>query len=159
MQTLKHTKNSPYRYIISCIGTPIENLAKWVEYHLQLLSRQHKAYIKDTTHFPNYLEDLNISKGPFNADSVILVTRDIANFFPSCDTQKCLQAVQTLPDAREIRSPSTECILEDLKITMSSSSTEFHSRFFTQLDGATIGSSDSGSVTDTFGAMYIDNIF
>ena len=73
-------RNWPYRHIISRIGTPIENLAKWVEYHLKLLSRQHKAYIKDTTHFLNYLEDLNISKGPFNADSVLLVTRDIANF-------------------------------------------------------------------------------
>ena len=153
-----HKRNWPYRYIISCIGTPIENLAKWVEYHLKLLSRQHKAYIKDTTHFLNYLEDVNISKGPFNADSVLLVTRDIANFYPSCDTQKCLQAVQTLLDAREIRSPSTECILEALKITMSSNSTEFDSRFFTQIDGATIGSPDSGSVTDIFGAMYIDNI-
>ena len=43
---------------------------------------------------------------------------------------------------------------------MSSNSTEFDSRFFTQIDGATtcIGSPDSGSVTDIFGAMYIDNI-
>ena len=58
--------------MISCIGTTIENLAKWVEYHFKLLSRQHKAHIKDTLHFLNYLEDLNIWKGPFNAHSVLL---------------------------------------------------------------------------------------
>ena len=41
---------------------------------------------------------------------------------------------------------------------MSSNSTEFDSRFFTQIDGATIGSPDSGSVTDIFGAIYIDKV-
>ena len=41
---------------------------------------------------------------------------------------------------------------------MSSNSAEFDSRFFTQTDGATIGSLDSGSVTDIFRAIYIDNV-
>ena len=41
---------------------------------------------------------------------------------------------------------------------MSSNSAVFDSRFFTQIDGATIGSPDSGSVTDIFGAIYIDDV-
>ena len=41
---------------------------------------------------------------------------------------------------------------------MSCNSTEFYSRYFTQIDGATIGSPDSGSVTDIFGAIHIDKI-
>ena len=41
---------------------------------------------------------------------------------------------------------------------MSSNSTEFDSRCFTQIDGATIGSPDSGSVTDIFRAIHIDKI-
>ena len=56
------------------------------------------------------------------------------------------------------QNPSSECILETLEITMSSNSTEFDSRFFTQIDGATIGSPDSGSVTDIFGAIHIDKV-
>ena len=39
---------------------------------------------------------------------------------------------------------------------MSSNTTEFETRFFTQIDGATIGSPDSGSITDIFGAIHID---
>ena len=44
-------------------------------------------------------------------------------------------------------------------ITMTSSSTKFSNRFFTQIDGATTGSPDLGSVTDIFGAVYIDKKF
>ena len=69
-----------------------------------------------------------------------------------------MEAVRSLLDNREIQHPSTECILEALQITMSSNSTEFDSRCFTQIDGATIGSPDSGSVTDIFGAIHIDKI-
>ena len=59
-----HKRNWPYRYIISCNGTPIENLAKWVELQLKPLSRIHKAYIKDISHFLQYIEDLNTSEMP-----------------------------------------------------------------------------------------------
>ena len=39
---------------------------------------------------------------------------------------------------------------------MSSNSVKFIDRFFTQIGGATIGSPDSGSITDIFGAIHID---
>ena len=42
---------------------------------------------------------------------------------------------------------------------MTSNSTKFSNRFFTQIDGATIGSPDSGSITDIFGAVFIDKNF
>ena len=95
-------------------------------------------------------------RGPFEANSVLLVSRDIKDFYPSCNTEKCLEAVKILLDSREKQNPSSECIPEALEITMSSNSTEFDSRFFTQIDGATIGSPDS--VTDIFGAIHIDKV-
>ena len=88
-----------------------------------------------------------------------MICRDISNFYPSCDTKKCLEAVNKLLETRECNVPSTECILEAIEITMSSNSTTFNDRFSTQVDGATIGSSDSGSVTDIFGAIHIDKKF
>ena len=69
-------------------------LGKWVELKLKPPSRIHKAYIKDTSQFLQYIENLNTSKGPFDANSTLLITRDIANFYPSCDIEKCLQAVE-----------------------------------------------------------------
>ena len=51
-----------------------------------------------------------------------------------------------------------ECVLEALEITMSSNNGSFANNFFTQVNGATIGGPESASVTDIFGAVYIDPV-
>ena len=88
-----------------------------------------------------------------------MVCRDIKNYYPRCDTQKCLEVVQALLETREIQTPSKECILEAISMTMSSNSTKFNERFVTQIDGATIGSPDSGFITAIFSAIHIDKKF
>ena len=85
-----HKADWPHRYIISSIGTAIENLARWVEFHLKVLARQHPTYIQHTGRFLQYIEDLNEMRGPFEPNSVLLVSRDIKDFYPSCNTEKCL---------------------------------------------------------------------
>ena len=49
-----------------------------------------------------------------------------------------------------------ECIKEAVGITMSCNQCEFQGKFYTQIDGATIGGTDSASITDIFGARKID---
>ena len=147
-----HKETWPYRFIISCKGTSMENLARWNEYHLKYSSTKHKAYLKDTSHFLNYIEDLNAKHGPFEIDTTKLSPRDIKNFYTNCDTKKCLDSVEKALRAREEELPPTECILEAVKISMSSNMCEFLGRYFTQINGATIGGPDSGSITDLFGA-------
>ena len=83
-----------------------------------------------------------------------MVCWDISNFYPSWDTEKCLEAVKKLLETRECNVPSTEYILEAIEITMSSNLTRFNDRFFTQVDGATIGCPDSESITNIFGAIH-----
>ena len=51
-----------------------------------------------------------------------------------------------------------ECVLEALEITMSSNNGKFANNFFTQINGTTIGGPESASVTDIFGAIYIDSV-
>ena len=51
-----------------------------------------------------------------------------------------------------------ECVLEALEITMSSNNGSFAYNFFTQVNRATIGGPESASVTDIFGAVYIDPV-
>ena len=53
---------------------------------------------------------------------------------------------------------SLECVLEVLEITMSSNNGSFANNFFTQVNGALIGGPESASVTDIFGAVYIDPV-
>ena len=65
----------------------------------------------------------------------------------------CIQAV------RENSSPNMkECVCEALEITMSSNNGEIDNKYFTQIQGATIGGPDSASVTDIFGGRFIDTV-
>ena len=115
--------------------------------------------MKDTKHFLNFIEDLNENQDPFKKDEIIMVSRDIENFYPSCDKDKCIQAIKILLDTRTYQIPSKECIHEAVDITMSSNTAHFCNRYFMQIDGATIASPDSGSITDIYGAIHIDKKF
>ena len=151
-----HKDNHPYRYIMSANGTAIENLARWIEYYLKDLARKHPAYIKDTREFLSYLQNKNDSEAPFDKTKIWLVSRDIVNYYPSCSTDMCIESVDKLLDTREEDKPAKDCILDALRITMSSNNCEFVGRHFTQRDGATIGGPESASVTDIYGAVFID---
>ena len=148
-----------YRYIISCRESVIEKLGRWVEFQLKNLARKHQTYLKDIKHFLNFIEDLNQNQGPFKKDEIIMVSGDIGNFYPSCGKEKCIQTIKILIDTRTYQIPSKECILEAVDIKMSSNTAHFCNRYFTQIDGATIGSPDSGSITNIYGAIQIDKKF
>jgi hypothetical protein len=154
-----HKQNLPYRHIISGIGTATERLAIWTEYQLKKYACQHKAFLKNTTSFIKFIDDLNITIGPFDEQLSILTTRDIQNFYPSCTTNKCIEAISLILDTRAGDNLiDKDCILEAVKITMSCNNVEYHNRHFTQINGATIGGPNSASVTDIFGAIFIDKV-
>ena len=60
--------------------------------------------------------------------------------------------------SREFLEVPVECILEALKITMTSNNGEFLKRHFTLINGSTTGGPASASVTDIFGAVFIDPV-
>ena len=72
----------------------------------------------------------------------------------------CIEAVrEVVEDNQQLDlGVPVECVLEALEITMSSNNGKFANNFFTQINGATIGGPESASVTDIFGAIYIDPV-
>ena len=82
----------------------------------------------------------------------------INNFYLSCETRKCLSAVESVLPNRRFQRPSSDCVLEAIEIAMSLNSTQFDWTLFTQIDGATIGSLESGSITDIYGALHTDQV-
>ena len=66
---------------------------------------QHPTYVEDEGHFLQYIEDLNEMREPFEPNSVLLVSMDIKDFYPSCNTEKCFEAVKILLDSRENKTP------------------------------------------------------
>ena len=153
-----HKDNWPYRFIMSARNTATENLARWPEMQLKPYAMQHEAYISDTKSFLLHLVHLNEMRAPFRTK---LISWDIVNYYPNCNTQMCIEAVRRVLEtaqSREFLEVPVECILETLKITMTSNNGEFLKRHFTQINGATIGGPASASATDIFGAVFIDPV-
>ena len=86
--------------------------------------------------------------GNFKKQKLWFISRDIANFYPSCIMEVCLKAVGKLLDFRE-----RKCILDALAITLTSNTCKFMGRHFTQI---TFGGRKSARLTDIYGAVFID---
>ena len=81
---------------------------------------QHEAYIRNTKSFLLHLEHLSEMRAPFR---IKLISWDIVNYYPNCNTQMCIEAVRRVLEtaqSREFLDVPVECILEALKITMTS---------------------------------------
>ena len=109
--------------------------------------------------FLAHIEELNKNYAPF-PESTRLITWDIENYYPNCDTPMCIQAVkEAIVKWGENSSPNIkECVCEASEITMSSYNGEIDNKHFTQIQGATIGGPDSASITDIFGGRIIDTV-
>ena len=105
----------------------------------------HEAYIKDIKSFLLHLEHLNQTRAPFK-ERTRLISWDIINYYPNCSTELCLRAVKKILDDKAT----------SLSITMSSYNGQFQENLF--IEGATMGGLESASVTDIFGAVYIDEV-
>ena len=72
----------------------------------------------------------------------------------------CIEAVRKVVEENQQLDVGVlvECVLEALEINMSSNNGKVANNFFTQINGAAIGGSKLASVTDIFGAVYIDPV-
>ena len=108
-----------------------------------------------------YLEHLNLTRAPFR-EGTKLISWLVKDFHPNCNTEKCIEAVKKVLETNvneySLDSSLTECIKEALAIIMSSNNGTFNGKFFTQVNGATIGGPESASTTDIFGAIHIDTV-
>ena len=70
-----------------------QRLARWVEHHLQPFAQQHTSYIRDIQSFLKQLEYINETRAPLS-DTTKLISWDIVNFYPNCNTKMCIEAIK-----------------------------------------------------------------
>ena len=118
---------------MSSKGTATENLARWIEYRLKPFAQLHQAYIRDRKSFLLYLEEINRTRAPF-APKTRLISWDIKNYY---DTEMCIKAVEKVVAQcpEHVLEVPLDCILEALRITMSTNTEKFGNRFYTQING------------------------
>ena len=118
-----HKDSWPLWDIISCCGTAIENVAKWVEIHLGHLAKIHPTYIED---FLKRIEQINEKYALLPPTTLLrVISWDIENLYPSCDTEKVNEAARKRLEGRVSKFPPTEYVTEAVKIVMSSNNCEF----------------------------------
>ena len=127
-----HKERWPLRHIICCCRTAIENVAKWLEVHLRHLAKIHPTYTEDTCHFLEKIKALNEKYAPLPR-TTLLITCDIENFYPSCNTQKVIEAVKIRLEERKSKFPPTECIVEAISLVMSSNNCQFQDEHYMQM--------------------------
>ena len=85
----KRLYNVPGRPVISNSGYFTENIAAFLDYHLQPLSQGVRSYIKDTNDFLRKLRDL-----PDLPEDAIFCTIDVVGLYPNIPHEEGLEAMR-----------------------------------------------------------------
>ena len=112
----------------------IENIANFLDYHLQPLSKKVKSYIKDTNDFLKKVKNLH----PL-PDGAILCTIDVVALYPNIPHEDGLTALRKALDAREDQRVSTDSIMELAELALKNNYFQHDSRIFKQEQGTAIG--------------------
>jgi hypothetical protein len=140
-----HKPNIPVRLLTTGCNTAIENLCRFVEKHTYPLAESLPSRIKDTAHLLEIIDEINTSPLPEN---VHILSFDIVNMFPSISNAKGIMSVRRALNKRKNKSPSTQCIIEALEISLSCNNSVFNHQHLLQTDGTAMGAPNSCSYAD-----------
>ena len=126
-----HKPNNPIRLITSGNGTVVENLSVFTEYFLHPCVKKEPQILADTTALLKKVEDINHRFSPFPAGT-LLVSWDVISMYPSIDNEVGLSSCKAALNRREKLSPSTDCLLEAIKITLECNNSTFNNKHYHQ---------------------------
>ena len=120
-----HKPNNPIMVITSGNGTAVENLSLFTEYFLHPCFNKEPQILIDTTALLNKVIEINNKFSPFPAGT-LLVSWVVISMYPSIDNKVGVAACKEALDHREHTFPSTECLLEAIKITLECNNSIFY---------------------------------
>ena len=130
----KRLSNVPGRPVVSNCSYYTENIANFLDYHIQPLSKKVKSYIKDTNDFLRKISNL-----PPLPEGAILCTIDVIGLYPNIPHEYGLAALRKALDTREDQRVSTDSLIELAELSLKNNYFEHNSRVFQQMQGTAIG--------------------
>ena len=153
----KPEKQYPGRFITSGCGSPTERLSIWIEHHLKPLMSKVPYRLEDTSQFLRDLEEFNHKRShEENPPQLILCTWDIESMYPSIDYEQGLNACRALLKKRQSEEPSTESLVEAIKLCLEENIAEFDGTVVKQISGTAMGPHHSCSYADIAIDQIID---
>ena len=121
----------------------------WIEHYLKPLMDSLPCRLQDTPHFLRKLEQYNNGRNSEeNPPSIILCSWDIEAMFPNIDNELGLMACTEILNKRSTSEPSTESLVEAIKITLEENIAEFDHHVVKQCSGTAMGPHHACSYTD-----------
>ena len=151
-----HKDNTPVRLLTTGCNTAIENLSRFLEVHSAPLTTQLPSRIKDTGHLLELIDVINLKGLP---EGTILVSFDVVNMFPNIDNERGIQTLRTAYDKRTSPKPSTECLIEALRLCLYCNNSTFNNTHLLQTNGTATGAPNSCSYSDLAMQPIDDAIF
>ena len=99
----------PRRPVILNCGTPTEKISEFLDHDLLLIIQERWSYIKDTKDFLKKVQ--NMGKIPQNS---ILVTADVAGFYPSIPHNAGLKALKDALNCRQNKKIPNHILVKNL---------------------------------------------
>ena len=97
-----HKPNPVGRPIISGCEGPTERLSFFVDKLLQPITQKQKSYLKDTTHFVNFIEKTKVSQ------DTLLVSMDVTSLYTNIPQEKGITTVCTAYQAFHNNNPGAQ---------------------------------------------------
>ena len=153
-KSFEEGKAPPPRGIVSCSGTVMENIAIYVEHHIQQLGQNHETYLQDTPDFLRYLETFNDLNNLEN--NAMLVVIDVIGLYDNIPPEEGVTcAREGLKEQSNLKVPS-ELITRLLTIIQEYSVFEFDNKKYQRSFGTTMGSKPAPPYANNFMARKID---
>ena len=124
----------PGRPVVSNCNYFTENIANFLDYHIQPLSKKVKSYIKDTNDFLRKIKNL-----PPLPEGALLCTIDVVGLYPNIPHDYGLAALRKALDTREDQNISTDSLMELAELALKNNFFEHNSKIFKQEQGTAIG--------------------
>ncbi len=141
------------RPIVSDCGSETYNVAEFIDYYLNPLSRQHPSYIKDTYDFVNKLKTIRAPK------HTLIFSIDVESLYTNIDTDLGLKAVADVLNTKPDPSRPDHFILELLELTLRRNDFEFDGKHFLQISGCAMGRKYSLAYADIYMADWEKSAF
>ena len=138
----------PGRPIVSDCGSETYGTAEFIEFYLYPLSIKHPAYIKDTYHFIEIVQNLSLPS------EFLFFTIDVESLYTNIDILSGLATVRRFFQRYPDESRPDEEILKLLEINLKCNDFEFNGEYYLQIKGTAMGKRFAPSYANIFMADW-----
>lgn len=143
----------PGRPIVSDCNSETYHTAEYIEFFLNPLSKKHSSYIKDTYHFIQIIQSLNIPHSKF-----LFFTMDVSNLYTNIDIDKGIEVIKKFLKRYPDKNRPDEELIQLLDINLRRNDFVFNDQYYLQIKGTAMGKRFAPSYANIFMADWEEEV-